>query len=282
MDSAAVLRSFIYSASAVSHVRSVLERPCMFAAHNAMSISHTQGLAFSKKLVSNPVKRGGMIVSCIKKSETTGAVKSDVLSDSQPHRSLKTNYQRRATLPNGLEALVMEVCDETEVTELKLKVGDFEMHLKRNVGVTESPVPAASPPPPPPLESSPASSTPPTPPRSSTETNNPFTNVSVRISAKLAALEASGTSGYVLVLSKTVGSFRRSRTVKGNKRPPTCEEGDSIKEGHVIGYVEECGTELPVKSDVAGKVLKLLVGEGEAVGYGDPIVAVLPSFQGAE
>ena len=82
------------------------------------------------------------------------------------------------------------------------------MHLKRNVGVTESPVPVASPPPPPPLESSPASSTPPTPPRSSTEKNNPFTNVSVRISAKLAALEASGTSGYVLVLSKTVSFFR--------------------------------------------------------------------------
>ncbi|GFZ15077.1 biotin/lipoyl attachment domain-containing protein [Actinidia rufa] len=264
MDSAAVLRSFIYSASAVTHVRSVLERPCMFAAHNAMSRSHTQGLAFSEKLVSNPVKRGGMIVSCIKKSETTGAVKSDGNSKSQPKG----------------EALVMEVCDETEVTELKLKVGDFEMHLKRNVGVTESPMPVASPPPP--LESSPASSTPPTPPRSSTEKNNPFTNVSVRISAKLAALEASGTSGYVLVLSKMVGSFRRSRTVKGNKRPPTCEEGDLIKEGHVIGYVEECGTELPVKSDVAGEVLKLLVGEGEAVGYGDPIVAVLPSFQGAK
>ena len=65
------------SASAVSHVWSVLERPSMFAAHNAMSRSHTQGLAFSEKLVSNSVKRGGMIVSCIKKSETTGAVKSD-------------------------------------------------------------------------------------------------------------------------------------------------------------------------------------------------------------
>ncbi|XP_057475925.1 uncharacterized protein LOC130763917 [Actinidia eriantha] len=219
MDSAAVLRSCIYSASAVSHVRSVLERPCMFAAHNAMSRSHTQGLAFSEKLVSNP--------------PTTQIVKDELSAKS-------------SILPNGLEALVMEVCDETEVTELKLKVGDFEMHLKRNVGVTESPMPVASPPPPPPppLESSPTSSTPPTLPRSSTEKNNPFTNVSVRISAKLAALEASGTSGYVLVLSKTVGSFRRSRTVKGNKRPPTCEEGDLIKEGHVIGYVEECGTEL--------------------------------------
>ena len=69
------------SASAVSHVRSVLERPGMVAAHNAtwptVSRSHIQGPAFSEKLVSNPVKWGGMIVSCLKKSETTGAVKSD-------------------------------------------------------------------------------------------------------------------------------------------------------------------------------------------------------------
>ncbi|PSS33274.1 Biotin carboxyl carrier protein of acetyl-CoA carboxylase [Actinidia chinensis var. chinensis] len=282
MDSAAVLRSFSYSASAVSHVRSVLERPCMVAAHNAtwptISRSHIQGAAFSEKLVSNPVKRGGMIVSCLKKSETTGAVKSD---DSQPQGSLEMNYLQRATFPNGLEALVMEVCDETEVAELKLKVGDFEMHLKRNVGVTEAPMPVASSTPPPP-ESSPASPPPPPPPRSSTEKNNPFTNVCAQKSAKLPALEASGTSGYVLVLSKTVGSFRRSRTVKGNKRPPICEVGDLIKEGQVIAYVEECGTELPVKSDMAGEVLKLLFDEGEAVGYGDPIVAVLPSFHGIE
>ncbi|XP_057489124.1 uncharacterized protein LOC130775053 isoform X2 [Actinidia eriantha] len=282
MDSAAVLRSFSYSASAVSHVRSVLERPCMVASHNAtwptISRSHIQGAAFSEKLVSNPVKRGGMIVSCLKKSETTGAVKSD---DSQPQGLLETNYLRRATFPNGLEALVMEVCDETEVAELKLKVGDFEMHLKRNVGATEAPMSVASSTTTTP-ESSPASPPPLLPPRSSTEKNNPFTNVCAQKSAKLAALEASGTSGYVLMLSKTVGSFRRSRTVKGNKRPPICEVGDLIKEGQVIAYVEECGTELPVKSDVAGEVLKLLFDEGEAVGYGDPIVAVLPSFHGVE
>ncbi|KAE9588834.1 putative biotin/lipoyl attachment [Lupinus albus] len=55
-------------------------------------------------------------------------------------------------------------------------------------------------------------------------------------------------------------------------------KGDLIKEGQVLGYLEQFGTSLPVKSDVAGEVLKLLFQDGDAVGYGDPLIAVLPSF----
>lgn len=53
-----------------------------------------------------------------------------------------------------------------------------------------------------------------------------------------------------------------------------------IEEGQVIGFLDQFGTQLPVKSDVAGEVLKVLYSDGEAVGYGDPLIAVLPSFPG--
>ncbi|KAF2296344.1 hypothetical protein GH714_037458 [Hevea brasiliensis] len=102
----------------------------------------------------------------------------------------------------------------------------------------------------------------PSPPKTSTEKATPFTNVSFGKSSKLAALEASGATGYVLVASPTVGSFRRNRTVKGKRQPPIFKEGDIIKEGQVIGYLDQFGTELPVKSDVAGEVLKLLFDDG--------------------
>ncbi|KAF9674558.1 hypothetical protein SADUNF_Sadunf10G0139500 [Salix dunnii] len=166
------------------------------------------------------------------------------LLDSNKQGSLEKNSQRNATFPNGFEALILDVCDETEVAELKLKVGDFEMHLKRNTGVSAavSPAPSQS--------------------KSSVEKTTPFTNVSFRNSSKMAALEASGASGYVLVASPTVGSFRRNRTVKGKKQPPICKEGNVIREGQVIGYLDQFGTELPVKSDVAGEVLKLLFDDG--------------------
>ncbi|GKU92194.1 hypothetical protein SLEP1_g5956 [Rubroshorea leprosula] len=53
-----------------------------------------------------------------------------------------------------------------------------------------------------------------------------------------------------------------------------------IKEGQVIGYLDQFGTHFPVRADVAGEVLKLLANDGDAIGYGDPLVAVLPSFHG--
>eukprot|EP00268_Persea_americana_P010301 TRINITY_DN14190_c0_g1_i1.p1 TRINITY_DN14190_c0_g1~~TRINITY_DN14190_c0_g1_i1.p1 ORF type:complete len:177 (-),score=23.65 TRINITY_DN14190_c0_g1_i1:1160-1663(-) len=107
------------------------------------------------------------------------------------------------------------------------------------------------------------SATPPAvPQKSASVATNPFTNVSLAKSSKLAALEGSGTNSYVIVSSPTVGSFRRGRTVKGKKQPPICKEGDVIKEGQVIGYLDQFGNELPVKSDVAGEILKLLYKDG--------------------
>ncbi|KAK9075417.1 hypothetical protein SSX86_003740 [Deinandra increscens subsp. villosa] len=172
--------------------------------------------------------------------------------------------------------LVLGVCDETQIAELKMKIGGFELHLKRNIKSAEAIIPVASPTEAPPIpskpmtESSPA--TPPSPPTSQKVT--PFTNIPVEKSKKLAALEASGASGYVLVSCPTVGTFRKGRTLKGKKQPTLIKEGDVIKEGQTICYLDQFGTELPVKSDAAGEVIKILFDDGEAVGYGDPLIAV--------
>ncbi|KAF2319197.1 hypothetical protein GH714_013906 [Hevea brasiliensis] len=243
-----------------------------------------QRLTVCRKFISYPVKRNVSVVSCVRAPEAAAATAKSDGSFFFSWWCVGEDSSRSATFPNGFEALVLEVCDETEVAELKLKVGDFEMHLRRNVGATKAPMSNISPTEPPPIPTKPmdisASVAPPSPPKTSTEKTTPFTNVSFGKSSKLAALEASGATGYVLVASPTVGSFRRNRTVKGKRQPPIFKEGDIIKEGQVIGYLDQFGTELPVKSDVAGEVLKLLFNDGDAVGYGDPLIAVLPSFHG--
>ncbi|XP_044509314.1 biotin carboxyl carrier protein of acetyl-CoA carboxylase-like [Mangifera indica] len=282
MESSATLRSFNYSIGTIPHVGSLLERPGMVSVQS----SCWHGLSKFHKLIASPVKRYRTVVSGAKTSEATVAAKSEVSSGSATQSSLEKNTLRNATFPSAVEALVLEVCDETEVAELKLKVGDFEMHMKRNVGATKVPMSNISPTTAPPIPSKPMdvsapAATPPAP-KPSKEKTSPFANVSFGKSPKLVAFEASGPNGYVLVSSPTVGSFRRNRTVKGKKQPPICKEGDVIKEGQIIGYLDQFGTELPVKSDVAGEVLKLLFNDGEAVGYGDPLVAVLPSFHGIE
>ncbi|KAK6932952.1 Biotin/lipoyl attachment [Dillenia turbinata] len=224
---------------------------------SAAITSHAQshGFQFGQKLFSSCVPRGGMLVSCAK---TSGAI-AVAFSESSP--SLEKQSQRRATFPSGFE------------------VGDFEMHLKRKIEVAQAPtpvVPAVVPPPPAPTKQveSPSTAAVSSPPKSSP--GNPFVNVSQKASM-LAALEASGVTNYVVVTSPEVGTFRRGRTVKGKKQPPSCKPGDVIKEGQVIGFLDRFGIELPLKSDASGEVLKVLFEDGEPVGYGDPLIAVLPS-----
>ncbi|XP_050385882.1 uncharacterized protein LOC126802314 isoform X2 [Argentina anserina] len=278
MESSAVLRSFNCSVGTVSQIRSFADKPGMLPVYNARrptsSRSSFQGLMVSEKFIYSPQKRKGVLISCVKTTEAAKTENSSVLSDSK-QESTSEGSPQSTVFPNGYEALMLEVCDETEIAELKLKVGDFQMHIKRNIGATSAPVSTISPTVAPPIPSPPAS-----PPKSSPAKATPFNNGSVAKSPKLAALEASGSNGYILVTSPTVGSFRRGRTVKGKKQPPIFNEGDLIKEGQVIGYVDQFGTELPVKTDVGGEVLKLLFNDGDAVGYGDALIAVLPSFHG--
>ncbi|KAM3309058.1 putative protein isoform X1 [Capsicum chacoense] len=293
MESVVVLRSFHYSVGTTSHVRSGIEMP---------GVIPTTSIAFSKptkltlkdssngaRFMSSPNKHGRLMLSCAKTSETTMTAKSDgaVLADSHKKVPTESSPLPTTTFPKGFEALITEVCDDTEVAELKLKVGGFELHLKRNIEapVVPAPVVSAPTPPPPPSASKPSISSTATAPaasprKSSSEKVSPFTNVAAEKSAKLAALEATGASGYVLVSCPTVGSLRRARTLKGKKQPPACKEGDIIKEGQIIGFLDQFGTELPVRSDAAGEVLKILFNDGEAAGYGDPLIAVLPSFRG--
>ncbi|KVI07033.1 Biotin/lipoyl attachment [Cynara cardunculus var. scolymus] len=328
MESAAVLRSFHYSASTVSPLRSSFEKPGVVSMHNAAwrisTRSPIQGSAFGWDLVSSQKKQAGAIVSCLKSSEVAVVDKSN--------GSVEKSTSTGSTFPSGFEGLspfmklhsntfsgrsnkeearvskewrnsrgvlvcwrarscsradpplelVLGVCDETQIAELKMKIGNFEMHLKRNIKSAAAIIPVASPTEAPPIPSKPmnesAPATPPSPPKPSSQKTNPFTNVPVEKSKKLAALEASGASGYVLVSCPTVGTFRKCRTLKGKKQPVLCKEGDIIKEGQTICYLDQFGTELPVKSDAAGEVIKILFDDGEAVGYGDPIIAVLPSF----
>ncbi|CAJ1858233.1 unnamed protein product [Sphenostylis stenocarpa] len=287
MESSAAIRSFHYPMGTMSHMRPSREKqvivPIQNVRWNSKSKLFIQQLAYDQKHINSRVKGNNKLVSCAKTADAINTSKSDdASSDSTPQGSLEKPLQP-ATFPNGFEALVLEVCDETEIAELKVKVGDFEMHIKRNIGAIKVPLSNISPTTPPPIPSKPMNESapdtlPPSPPKSSSEKKNPFVDAFKEKSPRLAALEASGTDTYVFVPSPTVGYFRRGRTVKGKKQPPVCKEGDLVKEGQIVGYLDQFGNGLPVKTDVAGQVLKLLVKDGEPVGYGDPLISILPSF----
>ncbi|KAL4304276.1 hypothetical protein GQ457_10G008900 [Hibiscus cannabinus] len=223
VESSAALRSFHYD---VPQANCSLERTITFRMFYGCWRNSKKSCAPSLMVgeKNNPSTRTAILTSSAKIYEATVIAKPN---DSTSQGSLEKKSPQNATFPNGFEALVLEVYDETEIAELKMKIRDFEIHLKRNVGATKAPMSIISPTTAPPIPSEPMNETtaansplPPSPPKPSLEKPTPFKNGAFGKSCKLAALEASESSNYV----------------QGKRQPPICKEGDLIKEGQLIGF----------------------------------------------
>ncbi|KAJ7558901.1 hypothetical protein O6H91_04G061100 [Diphasiastrum complanatum] len=96
----------------------------------------------------------------------------------------------------------------------------------------------------------------------------------------IGILEAASDEGLEFVTSPKVGLFRKGRAVKGKAGRALCEEGQSVKEGQVVCYLEQLGTQQPVEAPLSGEVVKILWEDGAPMGYADPLIAIRPSFVG--
>ncbi|XP_024970441.1 uncharacterized protein LOC112509620 [Cynara cardunculus var. scolymus] len=180
-------------------------------------------------------------------------------------------------VPNALEveSLLTEICDTTSIAEFELKLGGFRLYVMRDLTGKSTSLP-------PPLSASIVDATPEVP-----ELNGSASSPSLAITKATPTsggvqtlLDKAADEGLAIIYSPRVGYFRRSRTIKGKRAPPPCKEKQIVKEGQVVCYIEQLGGELPIESDVAGEVVKILCEDGDAVGYGDALIAVLPSFPG--
>ncbi|KAI7757884.1 hypothetical protein M8C21_029197 [Ambrosia artemisiifolia] len=170
-----------------------------------------------------------------------------------------------------VESLLTEICDTTSIAEFELKLGGFRLHVLRNLAVenTSSPPPVSTPIIAANTESSEQNG-------SASSPSLAITKVEPTSGGIQTFLDTAADEGLTVIQSPMVGYFRRSRTVKGKRVPPPCKEKQTVKEGQVICYIEQLGGELPIESDVAGEVIKIL----HPVGYGDALIAILPSFPG--
>ncbi|XP_048440081.1 biotin carboxyl carrier protein of acetyl-CoA carboxylase isoform X2 [Pyrus x bretschneideri] len=191
---------------------------------------------------------------------------SEESGDSGPTNQLIQNFDE-------VQSLLTALCDTTTVAEVKLK-----LNVVRKL--TEK---ISTPPPPSPAPVSASENA------KALDLNGAVPTQSVAITRQESSsrsiqtlLDRAADDGLVLIHSPRVGLFRRSRTIKGKRAPPSCKEKQIVKEGQVICYIEQLGGELPIESDVAGEVIRILREDGDPVGYGDALVAVLPSFPGIE
>src|SRR5699024_1997778 len=74
------------------------------------------------------------------------------------------------------------------------------------------------------------------------------------------------------IKSPMVGTFYLKYVKETQK--PLIKEGDEIKEGDVIGYIEAMKVMNEVKSDVSGVVESILISHGSSVEYDQTIITV--------
>lgn len=195
------------------------------------------------------------------------------LKQDQPQEAELSGPGPAAPNPFEVFSLLTELCDETQIAELKLRVGKFSLHVKRDVGASKK---AALPPMAPPVPSYPmveaaggAAIAPPPPPAPK--------------AAKPRAYESDEEDqdeGLLFVVAPKVGIFRRGRFFKGKRGKPMVNEESMVKTGQVVCYLEQLGTQIGVESEYAGEVVGFCVEDGDTVGFGERLVKIRPSFPG--
>jgi len=74
-----------------------------------------------------------------------------------------------------------------------------------------------------------------------------------------------------VIKSPLVGTFYRAPAPGA---PPFVEEGDIVSPGQVLCIIEALKVMNEIESDVKGKVVKILVENGEPVEYGQPLFLI--------
>lgn len=228
---------------------------------------HCKGLVISRSA------EKASTVCCDPSSETDSATNIE-------HGSVETKVSGLTSkrIPNSYEVeyLLREICDTTSIAEFEMKLNGFRLYMTRDLtGKVTSP--------PPPSFSHVGVNTSIEAPDVDGSVSEPNLAVSQSLPSSGSIqrlLDNAADEGIMIIQSPRVGYFRRSRTIKGKRAPPSCKEKQTVKEGQVLCYIEQLGGEIPVESDVSGEVIKLLREDGEPVGYGDALVAILPSFPG--
>ncbi|KAH9666552.1 Lipoyl-binding domain-containing protein [Citrus sinensis] len=142
-----------------------------------------------------------------------------------------------------VESLVTDICNTTSVAEFELKLDGFRLYVTRDIAGASSPL----------LPSSPAPVTV-NKPADRPDSNGSVPTPSLAITKPVSSsggiqtlLDKAADEGLVILESPKVGYFRRSRTIKGKRAPPSCKEKQTVREGQVLCYIEQLGGEIPIE-----------------------------------
>ncbi len=184
------------------------------------------------------------------KNEAPKPEKKKKNSDTAPAKKLKVSPKL---------ALVQDVIllmNDADISELAFEQGGVKIHLRRGPGM---PFSAAAPPVSSmPMVAAPAAAGPAAP----------------AATAPAAGAPAAKSDNTVTLNSPMVGTFYRAPSPDAKV---FVEEGDKITVGQVYCIIEAMKLMNEVKSEVNGKVVKILVQNGQAVEFNQPLLVIDPS-----
>lgn len=148
---------------------------------------------------------------------------------------------------------LVALMQEADLSEVELEEETGRVHLSRK---GTEPVPALQPLGYPPMQAAgPAPSSPP-------------------LAAAAAPSDSSPDDGSIFIKSPMVGTFYRAPSPES---PPYIEEGNKVKSETVVCIVEAMKVMNEIQAECSGTVVEILVENGDAIEFGQPLIKVRPS-----
>lgn len=179
---------------------------------------------------------------------------------STPEKNEGTKQKKKEVSPKKVKvspklAIVQDVIhlmSEADISELSFEQAGVKIHLRRGPGMPFQPMAA-----PVMMASAPMSAAPST------------------SSAPAAPVAPAAPAGNTVTQnSPMVGTFYRSPSPDAKV---FIEEGDKIEVGQVYCIIEAMKLMNEVKAEMAGKVVKIMVQNGQAVEFNQPLIVIDPS-----
>lgn len=137
--------------------------------------------------------------------------------------------------------LLMDIISETDVTELELKNGDSKIRIKRRC---------------------PGADTPP-----------PFETAQVQAQKQKVSESSKEENNYEEIVAPMVGTFYRAPSPDSR---PYVEIGDIVNPGDILCIIEAMKLMNEIEVETRGKIIDILVANGEPVEYGEPLFIIEP------
>jgi oxaloacetate decarboxylase alpha subunit len=150
---------------------------------------------------------------------------------------------------------LIEMLKNTDISELEIERSGVKVRLRKGGDVTFHPAM-------PRMEYPPAAIIAPV----MSETERP--------TIEQAPAAAPAPSDQIKVTSPIVGTFYRSSSPD---KPSLVEVGDMVKKGQVLCIIEAMKLMNEIESEASGKIVQVLVENGQPVEYGQPLFVVEPA-----